>query len=71
MKNKRYKNPYFWVGLIGIILTSLQVEVSSLNTWTSVYNLIINTLSNPFLLGTTAMAVLGVFVDPTTKGLGD
>jgi bacteriophage holin len=68
---ERYKNPWFWVGLGGIILTSLQVEASSLTTWASVGDLILKTVSNPFLLGTTGMAVLGVFINPTSKGLGD
>lgn len=68
---ERYKNPWFWVGIGGIVLTSLQVEASTLTTWASVGELIIKTASNPFLLGTTAMAVLGVFINPTSKGLGD
>ena len=55
---ERYKNPWFWVGIGGILLTSLQVEASSLTTWASVGELVIKTVSNPFLLGTTAMAVL-------------
>ena len=68
---ERYKNHWFWVGIGGIVLTSLQVEASTLTTWGSVGELVIKTVSNPFLLGTTAMAVLGVFINPTSKGLGD
>lgn len=68
---ERYKNPWFWVGIGGIVLTSLQIEASTLTTWASVGELVIKTVSNPFLLGTTAMAVLGVFINPTSKGLGD
>lgn len=68
---KRINNIYFWIGLIGVILTSLQVEASSLTTWESVGHLIVNTIMNPYLLCTTAMAVLGVVVDPTTVGLKD
>lgn len=33
---ERYKNPWFWVGIGGIVLTSLQVEASTLTTWGSV-----------------------------------
>lgn len=67
----RFKNIYFWIGLVGVILTSLQVEASSLTTWNSVGQLIINTVQNPYLLFTTAMAVIGVVVDPSSKGLKD
>jgi len=38
-KNKnvsRYKKPYFCVGLGGVILTTLQVEATSLTLWASV-----------------------------------
>ncbi|WP_347152360.1 phage holin [Peptostreptococcus anaerobius] len=68
---ERYKNPYFWIGLGGVILTSLQVEASTLTTWASVGELVIKTASNPFLLGTTAMAILGVVINPSTKGIVD
>lgn len=67
----RIKNVYFWVGISGVILTALQVEASSLTTWNSVLILILDTLKNPYLLFTTAMAVLGVVIDPTTNGLKD
>ena len=30
-----------------------------------------NILANPFLLGSVIVAVVGVFVNPTTKGLKD
>lgn len=67
----RIKNVYFWVGILGVILTALQVEASSLTTWNSVLILILDTLKNPYLLFTTALAVLGVVIDPTTNGLKD
>lgn len=70
MRN-RIKNPYFWVGLVGVMLTALQVEASSLTTWESVMRLVVDTLCNPYLLVTTIMAVSGVFIDPTTPRLKD
>lgn len=70
MRN-RIKNPYFWVGLVGVMLTALQVEASSLTTWESVMRLVVDTLCNPYLLVTTIMAVSGVFIDPTTTGVKD
>lgn len=67
----RIKNPYFWIGLVGVILTALQVEASTLTSWDKVLQLIIDTIQNPYLLTTTVMAVIGVVVDPTTKGAKD
>lgn len=63
----KIKNPYFWIGLIGVILTALQVEASTLTSWDKVLLLIVDTLKNPYLLITTTMAVLGVITDSTQK----
>ena len=67
----RIKNPYFWIGLVGVILTALQVEASTLTSWDKVLQLIIDTIQNPYLLTTTVMAVIGVVVGPTTRGAKD
>lgn len=67
----RIKNPYFWIGLVGVILTALQVEASTLTSWDKVLQLIVDTIQNPYLLTTTVMAVIGVVVDPTTRGAKD
>lgn len=67
----RIKNPYFWIGLVGVILTALQVEASTLTSWDKVLQLIMDTIQNPYLLTTTVMAVIGVVVDPTTRGAKD
>lgn len=68
---KRFKNPYFWVGLLGVIFTAMGVDTTTLTTWQSVIDAFKGLLYNPFLLVTVAMAVLGVFVDPSTGGLKD
>ena len=67
----RLRQPYFWVGLVGIILTAMGVNAESLTSWQAVYDAFIGLVSNPFMLGSVFMAVLGVFVDPTTSGVTD
>lgn len=67
----RMKNPWFWVGLIGTILTAMGVSPEMFTNWGAVYEAIIGLLSNPFQIGCVILAVLGVFVDPTTHGVGD
>lgn len=67
----RLKNPWFWVGLIGIVLTAMGVSPSMLTSWDILWYNIKNLLSNPFMLGSVALSILGVFVDPTTSGVGD
>lgn len=67
----RLRQPYFWVGLVGIILTAMGVNAETLTSWQAVYDAFIGLVSNPFMLGSVFMAVLGVFVDPTTNGITD
>lgn len=67
----RFRNVWFWVGLIGTILTAMGVSPEMFTSWVLVWDAIKNLVSNPFLLCSVLIAILGVFVDPTTKGIGD
>lgn len=67
----RMKNPWFWVGLLGVVLTAMGVSPEMLTSWELVGQTAKDLLGNPFMLGSVAVAVLGVFVDPTTAGVGD
>ena len=69
--NKRMKNPYFWIGIMGVVLTAMGISPETLTHWSVQKDGMMETLSNPFMLGSIAVTVLGIFVDPTTKGLGD
>lgn len=67
----RMKNPWFWVGLLGVIGTAMGISPEMLTSWEAVWQAFKELVSNPFMLGSVAVAVLGVFVDPTTAGVGD
>ena len=41
---KRMKNPYFWIGLIGVILTAVGVDAETLTTWEAVWNAVCDLL---------------------------
>lgn len=67
----RMKNPWFWVGICGAILTAMGISPEMLNSWSALYEALINLLKNPYMLGCVSLAVLGIFIDPTTNGVGD
>lgn len=67
----RMKNPWFWVGLLGVIGTAMQISPETLTSWGVLFENIKNLFSNPFMLGCVVLAVLGVFVSPDTPGLKD
>lgn len=67
----RFKNPWFWVGLCGTILAAMGVSPEMFTSWGAVWEAVVNMVSNPYMLVSVVLAVLGVFVDPTTSGISD
>ena len=67
----RAKNPYFWTGLVCVILAAIGVSPESITSWPILWAKIMELLNNPFALGCMAMAIIGYINDPTTKGLKD
>lgn len=67
----RFRNVWFWVGLFATILAAMGVDPAMFTNWSLVWETIVSMVNNPFQLGCVVIAVLGVFVDPTTKGISD
>ena len=74
----RFKNPLFWMGLVGVILSPVLaakgMTVEDLTTWNSVADVLLAIVTNPYILGSTITVVLsflGVTNDPTRAGLSD
>ena len=67
----RLKNPWFWVGVVSIMVTALGIDPATMTTWGAVLDAAAAVLHNPVQLVTAVLAVLAVFVDPTTAGLSD
>lgn len=68
---KRLTNLWFYVGLVGVVLTATGANPEMFTSWSILIAEIKSLLCNPYLLGTAFLAVLGVLTDPTTKGLKD
>ena len=47
----RFKNPYFWIGLIAVILAAVGVSPESLTSWNILAGQIMELLNNPFAIG--------------------
>lgn len=67
----RVKNPWFWVGVFSVAITAIGVDPQTFTSWAAVWEGIKAVLSNPVQLCTMCLAILSVFVDPTTAGIGD
>lgn len=67
----RLKNPWFWVGIVSVIVTTVGVDATTLTSWAAVQQAVLAVLANPVQLISAGLAVLAVFVDPTTAGISD
>ena len=67
----RLRNPYFWLGIGGVIFSAAGVDFNTLTSWSLLGQAFLDILANPVAIVAVAAAVVGVFVDPSTKGLKD
>lgn len=71
----RLRNPVFlaqiFLALITPILAYMGLTFKDLNTWGSVWNLIVSAVSNPYIIGLCLVSVWNALTDPTTAGLSD
>ena len=71
----RFKNPMFYVQLVlsvlTPILTYLGLTATDLTTWAKLTDVLVQAVSNPYVLSLVIVSVYNALVDPTTKGFGD
>lgn len=61
----------FIAALIIPVLTYFGLKFEDLTTWEKVGELIIEVISNPFVVGMLIVNALNMIPDPTTAGIGD
>ena len=69
LKNPKFKNPWFWLGLVSIIFGSAGVDVNTLTSWSTLGQAVLGILQNPVAVMAVIGGILGVFNDNGTKGL--
>lgn len=67
----RFKNPWFWIGLIALFLCVIGVNKSTITSWAILWDRLKEFVSNPYLIISAFIAVIGYIQDPTTAGIGD
>lgn len=53
------------------ILSYFGLTAQDLTTWSSLFDLVVKAVSNPYVLGTITVSVWNAINNPTTKTLGD
>ena len=69
LKTPKFKNPWFWLGLVSIIFGSAGVDMNTLTSWNALGQAVLGILQNPVAVMAVIGGILGVFNDNGTKGL--
>ena len=71
----RLKNPSFWVSIViavfAPVFAYMGITAKDITTWASLGNIIIQAVSNPYILLTVGVSVYNAVIDPTTTGITD
>lgn len=71
----RVKNPSFWIciaiSIFTPILTYMGITAQDITTWAALGDMLLDAVSNPYILLTVAVSVYNAIVDPTTTGITD
>ena len=72
---ERFKNPIFWVNTalsIGTpILAYFGIKGSDLTTWGSLFNVVLDAIKNPYVVGLVFISLWNNIINPVTKGIAD
>lgn len=71
MNSSRFKNLYFWLGLLGVVSATLGITPEHITSWSLLIEEIKAFANNPYAIISVIVAILGVAVDPTTDGIKD
>lgn len=71
----RAKNPVWWVQIGMSILTPILayagLTASDMTSWEALFDMVLNAVKNPYVLGLVFVSVWNTVNDPTTAGVND
>ena len=71
----RIKNPAFWVSIAIAIVTPILayfgLTAQDMTSWGAIWDVIVQAVSNPYILVMVAVSVYNAVVDPTSTGVTD
>lgn len=71
----RIKNPAFWVSIAIAIVTPILayfgLTAQDMTSWGAIWDVVVQAVSNPYVILTVAVSVYNAIVDPTSTGVTD
>ena len=68
-KYPKFKNPYFYLSVIGLIFSASGVDFNQLTSWNLLGKALIDIINNQVCVVAVITAFLGIWNDNSTKGL--
>lgn len=69
LSNPKFKSPYFWISIIGLIFSASGIEFNTLTSWQLLGEALMNIFKNPVSIVAVITAMVGIFNDNSSKGL--
>lgn len=69
LNNPKFKNPFFWMGVISLIFTTANIRIEDLTSWDLLFDAIKSIGDNPAILFYIAGALIGVWNDNSSPGM--
>lgn len=71
----RARNPLFWAQIVLAVGTPVLayagLSASDITSWSTLWQIVLDALSNPYVLGLVAVSVFNAINDPTVRRLSD
>lgn len=71
----RIKNPAFWVSIAIAIVTPILayfgLTAQDMTSWGVIWDVVVQAVSNPYVILTVAVSVYNAVIDPTSTGVTD
>lgn len=67
--NNKFKNPYFWLSIIGVIFGASGVDINTLTSWPLLLESLKSIVYNPICMLAVFTALLGVWNDNSSPGM--
>lgn len=67
--NAKFRNPYFWLSMFGLIFAAAGIDFEALTSWQLLGEALFDIAANPVAIVAVITAMLGVWNDNSTKGM--
>lgn len=69
LSNPKFKNPYLWLSIIGLMFSAAGIDFNALTSWKLLGDALLSIIENPVSIVAVITALLGIWNNNDTPGL--